>query len=258
MANNYWNDKHEKLVKCWVSADTRQQFHIYNKLLNAVYQMAASILYRYYHKYDEIKILEAISDLYINMHHYNPDKGKAYSFCQTLIKNNYNEAFSQKKQRFLDLSYSDTLPEYGFNQFTDEDDKSYRKGLDKLYKSKDYLQYRLTDFTGNNAEMVSLRNEYVILSNLILFLIEYKDSDRNITAILENVAVMSCVSESLVNKHMLKYIGVSARPNYDRQSTIDKKYEKVGMLDDDYCGSEAWHRKNRRDKVLKLKTFQTF
>lgn len=266
MANNYWNNKHEHLVKCWASADTRQQYSIYNKLHPAVYQMASSILYRYYYSFDVNKIYEAIAHLYCNMHNYKSDKGKAYSFCQTVIKNYLHTILAPTKyetKRSVDLEYSDMLEDISYNQFIDEEDKPYLKKFNELYIAKEELAFKLKtydcDSKSSGVMLSRLISEYIILSNIIIFLNEFNYMDRNPAAIVENVAIMSNRKESMVKDYTKKYLNISTNPNYFRVTKTDKKYAKLGILDDDYPPSTEEHEiQIRRNKLMKTKTFQTF
>lgn len=255
--NNYWNDNHEELVKNWSSANTRTQYHIYNELYTTVHYMASSILYRYYFKFDNIKVLEAISDLYCNLHEYNPNKGKAFSFCQTIIKNYYYNIYKPNKIKILELEYTDELPDIWYDEY---EENLYQHKFNELYKIINELQFKLKTFTLNNkGELNKLISEYVILTTMLVLIKKHSNDNLSLSGLMENISNECNYSQSLVGKYMNKYLSINPRANYEPNSKIDSKYECLGMLNNDYLYTDvSYNTNNKRKRLMKNMTFQTF
>ena len=98
-SGKYWRAEHEELCKQWVTANTKQEYHIYNLLHGTIWSMANMILHRYFYC-PFSKNLEttesAVDFLFLKLRAYQPEKGKAYSYCQTVIKNFFIDVLMSK------------------------------------------------------------------------------------------------------------------------------------------------------------------
>ena len=107
----YWKPKHQHACLQWLSADTRQQYRIYNILHPALVEMAHVILKRYFSisfAKEKIYEAEAINEVFIRLENYDCTKGKAYTFCGMIIKQwYYDKEVTQYNTHFITLDFID-------------------------------------------------------------------------------------------------------------------------------------------------------
>ena len=106
---NYWLPKHEAWAAAWISADTKQQYFLYNKLHAVIVKMVEIIANRYFSlSFAEQKQCyeEALNQVFLNLHKFNPEKSKAYSYCGMIIKHHfYNHVTNYGLKTKIEFEY---------------------------------------------------------------------------------------------------------------------------------------------------------
>ena len=146
----YFAEREEKAVLDYISTDSREEKNrIYNEILIEPFRkMIQSILRRYpihIGNYDMEEVEEnALTHLIEHMVKFNPDKitksgvkTKAYSYCQTIIRNYYKDhskkSYTEKK---VNLSYDDYIDEINENiEYTYELEDEGQHQLEHLINS---------------------------------------------------------------------------------------------------------------------------
>jgi hypothetical protein len=108
----YWTEVEENLVLQWLSANTLQEYRIYNALHPKIYRMQEIILHRYF-SYSSARHTEIMRDccdhVFLQLRMFKPDRDKkAYSFVQTVIKNYCLDMLVNSKKREKNEMYQDT------------------------------------------------------------------------------------------------------------------------------------------------------
>ena len=146
----YFAEREEKAVLDYINSNSAEEKNkIYNQiLLEPFRKMTQSILRRYpidigNYEMDEVES-NALSHLIEHMVKFNPDKitksgvkTKAFSYCQTIIRNYYKD-HSKKSytERKINLSFDDHVDEINENiEFTYEMEADNTNQLDKLIKT---------------------------------------------------------------------------------------------------------------------------
>jgi DNA-directed RNA polymerase specialized sigma24 family protein len=259
----YWSSEQEDLVCQWLSANTLQQFIIYKALNKSVKYMAGSILSRYFiptQEHENVK-QDAINHLFVNLHHFNPAKGKtAYSYCQTIIKNFYHEVCRNKAKIFtIKLEYYDDLenPEFEYS-YSYEPFQEDNWSFEPVFKRLEQARFTLMSYSSQHKKMPkrvrnAVNNEIKYLNETTEYLFKYKDSQGvSAASIQEYVLNRMGLSEGTVQKYMKKHLGVGTWLCNDLESKVEKKYS-LNPIDDDYCPIETSNdRQLRRKMILKL------
>lgn len=256
----YWGVDEEELVYQWLSANTLQQFQIYSRLYKSVRYMAGSILGRYFiptQEHDDVR-QDAINHLFVNLHHFNPDKGfTAYSYCQTIIKNYYHEVCRNKSKIFaVKLEYYDDLeaPEFEYSYYYEpfqEDNFDFNP----IFKRLEQARFTLLSYASQHKKMPKrvrnmVNNETKFLSETTEYLYQYKDSQGvDAKSMQEYVLNKMNLSEGTIQKYMKKHLGISVWLCNDWESKVDKKYD-LDYMDDDYCPIETSQQRQERRKLL--------
>jgi hypothetical protein len=146
----YFAEREEKAVLDYISTDSREEKNrIYNEILIEPFRkMIQSILRRYpihIGNYDMEEVEEnALTHLIEHMVKFNPDKitksgvkTKAYSYCQTIIRNYYKDhskkSYTEKK---VNLPYDDYIDEINENiEYTYELEDEGQHQLEHLINS---------------------------------------------------------------------------------------------------------------------------
>lgn len=108
----YWKPKHQELCEQWLTATTKQQYHIYDKLHGVLSIMAEIICKRYYNvSFSEQQdiIEQSINEVFLQLHKFNPKRSKAYSFCGMIIKQKIYDLTVRQDNRVMTIHYE--LPE---------------------------------------------------------------------------------------------------------------------------------------------------
>ena len=188
---NYWTDIQEQLVRDFISTDDIViKNNIFTKLYPALMTMTKSILFRYYYNcfLEEDKLIhiqDGISDVYINLNKFDTNKGKAFSYIQTIIKNYFHDKFIQKtlNTKLLDDAYKSGI------SIIDEDNNDKFIYIDKNFEINDetisyndiieLLQQKINDylFKINNSShhyskdvISSFKRNIVTLETMIMLL----------------------------------------------------------------------------------------
>lgn len=209
--NYYFSDREEQAVLEYIGSDSKEtKDRIYNSILREPFRiMTESILRKYpthIGNYD-IKEVEAnaLSHLVEQMVKYNPNKilksglkPRAYSYCQTIIRNHYKDhAEKSYKEKITNLSFDDHV--------------------DDIYTKKDYV-YEIGDDNKNELE--------ILIDNVV-------DSIENVleesydTLRKNEVSVGYAVINILSNWNIL-FMEDSPDGRYDKNVT--NKYEKSKVL----------------------------
>jgi hypothetical protein len=262
MKSNYWKPEHDNLIILWKTADTRQQFLIYERLRTPITYMAKSILYRYFsfNQNDTQEILsEAINHLFCNLHKYDPsNNAKPYSYVQTILKNRFHEVVRFRKKIFtIELEYLDSLEtnteieyNYVFNPYDD------RLDFDDVFNRLERSRLTILEYINSNSKISlntkkKLKTEAEFLNKTVEFINEYKDSAKlSAVDILEGVTNRMSTSEFTVRNYMYKYLKTSAFPCNEYESKVDKKYSKLGVVNEDYPPIENDDKRKRRRDFL--------
>ena len=160
----YFAEKEEKAVLDYINSNSAEEKNrIYNQiLLDPFRKMIQSILRRYpihIGNYDMEEVeSNALTHLIEHMVKFNPDKitksgqkTKAFSYCQTIIRNYYKDhskkSYTEKK---INLSFDDYVDEINENiEYTYEMEVDNHNQLDKLIKT---VIEKIEDKSRNNGE----------------------------------------------------------------------------------------------------------
>jgi DNA-directed RNA polymerase specialized sigma24 family protein len=254
---NYWDDKVEKAINDWKTANRIQQFRLYNELQKPIRYMANSILGRYfsYNYSDKEELIQsAINHLFCNLDKYDIEKkSSSYSFCGTVLRRYFMDVVRQKKRLLVvQLEYYDnndleTQFEYSYVFNPLEEEKQY--DFSPVFQRLENARYRLLTYLaskpkcGNQAKKgIGLETQF--LTHTIEFLHAYKDSQGlSGCAILENTLGKTKMSIATANKFMKKHLGVTAmHPDLRHPHEANNK---IDWLQDDYMPNE------RRDNISK-------
>ena len=144
----YFGEREEKAVLDYILSDSAEEKNkIYNEILIEPFKkMIQSILRKYpihigYYDIDEVEE-NALTHLIEHMVKFNPDKitksgnkTKAYSYCQTIVRNYYKDhSVRSYIEKTNNLSFDDYFDEINDNTFSDDYD-SEKDFLDNLIKS---------------------------------------------------------------------------------------------------------------------------
>jgi hypothetical protein len=168
----YFAEREEKAVLDYINSNSAQEKNkIYNEiLLDPFRKMIQSILRRYpihIGNYDMEEVeSNALTHLIEHMVKFNPDKitksgqkTKAFSYCQTIIRNYYKDhskkSYTEKK---INLSFDDYVDEINENiEYTYEMEVDSHNQLDKLIKTViDKIEDRI------NNDPLMKKNEIIV------------------------------------------------------------------------------------------------
>lgn len=238
----YFTSEHDEAVVKWKTASTQEQYRIYKLLYQPLMYMAKSILPRYFKFNSSLEdelITTAITELFINLHHYDPDLNKKpYSYCQTIIKNYYHNAIVYRKKKAVSLEYYDDLP-IRFEYHTCEpeiqvnDFKPVFKRLEEA-KSK-FITYLDSKNVISNKQRNRLNNEILLLQHTIDFIQQYKDSSMTLDALSDYLMIKTKLHFHIVGLFLKEHLGVGKYVNDDRPIRMDEKIKNsIGIINDDY------------------------
>lgn len=256
----YWDARNEDLVCQWLSASTLQQFQIYTDLYKSIRYMASSILQRYFvHTNDFKEIMEdAINHLYVNLHHFNPQKGhSAFSYCQTILKNYYHGVSRSKgKVHAVRLEYVDIeTPEFEYS-YTYEPFNEEEIDFNPVFKRLETARFTLLSYLSQHKRLPSnqrqkVQREIDFLSNTQEYLYQYRDSQGlTAKAIQEYNAGKLKTKECNVQKLMKKHLGISA--GLTDGTTIVEDRWALSIIDDDDCPGETYYDRNEKRRIISM------
>ena len=158
VANQYFGDREEKAVIDYINSDSLEEKNqIYNEILIEPFRkMIQSILRRYpihIGNYDMEEVeANALSHLIEHMVKFNPDKitksgikTKAFSYCQTIIRNYYKDHSKR--------SYNEKKINLPFDDYTDE----INENIEYHYEMENDTQQQLEKLINNVIEKIADR-----------------------------------------------------------------------------------------------------
>jgi hypothetical protein len=148
---NYFDEREEEAFLKYISSDSEDEKNkIYNEVLITPFRIMSQSILRLYpihpgrHTLEEIEHY-AMVHLIANMYKFNPDaptktgkKTKAYSYCQTIIRNFYRDHSTKTyKDKMLTLSYDEHAEDINENieysyELNFEDRNEYEKLIDDI------------------------------------------------------------------------------------------------------------------------------
>ena len=155
----YFTESTEQSIFDYVTSTGRTREFIYNSILHPAFvQMTESIIRKYYFNIDEDDFGEikfgAISHLVSKLLKFNKSKGKAFSYCQTIIKNYCNDWLKfrgQRNAKFIVYDHDDLIDQF------DRPDVDSIDPIDSIFHFIDYL---LTT-TGNSTTCTPLSIQFI-------------------------------------------------------------------------------------------------
>lgn len=263
--NLYWTNRHEELVKQWLSATTEIQYtRIHNDLRTTLNHMGELILNRYYaglnsSQQTELK-QDAINFLFLKFREFNPEKGTAYNFCGMILKRYYYDVLVLKNDRLYTMydkiDYLDDLPEeatpvqYEQNKIDYDMVLHFFKKL--LYKLE--LDYKIA--MKNNPRYKPAKTiRYITLTK---FCIEYIEKYENFSPapLADYLYIHSGYkSKQLIVYFFKKMLNLNLGKNSisfesTEKAMSDDKYNYI--MDDHTPNINKWYNRDKRRK-LKLK-----
>lgn len=248
----YFKPKHEQLVIDWQNANQKQQVKIYNELKPVFDQMTYSIMYRYFQfspsRYEEI-ICDTVNHLFLNLHKFNPDSGKAYSYTQTVIKNYLNDIIrnkTQKKNLEFQCIEHEILVLLSDKQIEEEQEYSSIENFIKILNKK-------------RQELIALnkpnkKSEIDFLFHSSEYLLLYS-GNTDTSAIHEYCVEKSGLCDRTIGGFMSKYFGVNTSMSVEYSVKTEQRIvQEFGIIDDDYTPNQPLPtRINHREFLRKQK-----
>ena len=244
MANNYWNDKQQKLCEQLVTATTQQEYtKIYNELYTGLRLLVEYIMYRYYsipisRKYE---VRDDVMNLvYMKViEYYNPERQKAFTFCGTVARNRLYELVVRNLGK-SDIIYTDNdwmlcgQPiDYGENHVWDVEG-----ALKRLQQLKAEIMVII-----NKREVNSLyhykHSKYHTQIKILDSIIEYvkKFGFGNSNGLVEYIIINAKLNSPIIDKYLTEMFGYSARIKPDSYIYCDEK-KGYNYSNDDYTPIE--------------------
>ncbi len=211
----YFAEKEEQAVIDFINSDSLEERNIiYNTILIEPFRkMIQSILRKYPIHIGNYSMAEVESDALVHlidrMDRYDPNtitkagnKTKAYSYCQTIVRNYFNDhgrkTYNDKK---INLNYDDYVDE-----FSNSDEYSYELDYRDVHDTTDYLE---------------------LLINGIITKIEERVTDENSSLKKNEIIVGDAIINILKNWKVL-FLEDSHEAKYNKK--ITNKFEKNKIL----------------------------
>jgi hypothetical protein len=178
----YFDEREEKAVVDYINTDSVEEKHrIYNEILQEPFQkMVETILRRYpihIGNYDIHEIeANAMSHLVEHMVKFNPnkitksgDKAKAFSYCQTIVRNFYKDHSKR--------SYGEVKTNLPWEDFSDEINKKREFSYELQEQSNNELEELIKIVTQRMRDRidddVSLKKNEIIVGEAIISVLEH-------------------------------------------------------------------------------------
>jgi len=273
----YWGEAQELLCQQWLTADTKQQYQIYNALLPKLNRMVELIGNRYFsiatsQRLSELK-KDAIQEVFLKLKLYHQNKVKnkngAYSFCGMIIKHYLHEVIviNGQRQKNTILEYTDDYEALDIKSGIEY----YQKPEIDFKAISTYFKQKRVDIEGRKERLIKrweskriktnydkstftrVKNKYdkwLLICDLSLIFIEkHKSADVNHMA--EYCFLNSDLKRSTVITAFLKMFKVNATIPDDDVNTADIK-KGLNMYNDDYVPIQNKWR--RRQYIKRKKT----
>ena len=280
----YWAKREDDLVIKWKTAiesnNKKEQLNIYNALMPALTIMAESIYNRYFSlgKNNQEQIIqEAITELFCNLHKYDPLRSaKSFSFCQTVIKNYFFDIWYSTSERPWRINI-----EYYGKEENDEDNYSTRFENLMIYDPNEEDDYTIADviskllvaknktlelLNGNHYykyyTIEKLNIDLYFLTLLIEFFVKYGDTSHlSSSAIFDYLNFNSDLNyeSNLLNAKLKRfyneYVSITKISKRNSEALCKKADEKNNrnFYNDDFCPNEnkSIHRYYNNDGGIK-------
>jgi hypothetical protein len=248
----YFKPEHDAAVLQWKHADTREQYQLYDILIRPITYMTRSILKRYFsfnwNEEEEI-VSEAIIELFIKLHNFNPErKTKPYSFCQTVIKNYiYTKLVLQPiRVTKVGIDYIDNLE----TQFQDLYEENIEINYEAIISRFNARIVKLNDYIHSNHdnevfELNACNKEILYLKTVITYLSLYSDCKMTFDSMQDYLLHNTELSTYSIQSYTKKYFGTfSTYTDSDIGKTVGRKRyadelrDNMGILNDDFTPKE--------------------
>ena len=171
----YFGAAAQQGVEDFLNADTLTKKHkIFNEDLHAPFsKLIENIVftYRFINLGEPVESLqlECLSHVYLNLHKYKPEKGKAFSYFGTMVKN-YLIQKTTKATKNNTMDYIDEMSENKVEQLLVDRPEEEQRQLD----FNEHLLLSVTKHLDNNLKNIKNQNEKKV-TQALLQLVEYKD-----------------------------------------------------------------------------------
>ena len=249
--NNYWKDKHERLCIDWVNnyQDPKEQYRIYKALKPQLVFMARNILVKYYPAYNfnqrEEIVNEAINDVFLKLHKFNPElKTKAYSFVGTIIRRYYISKIIDENVKVRKQSKSNTLSLDSFEfEFIDTyqpetktDDIDYQELIISRLK-EEYRKYDAMHHTNEITTKIVLKrinDSLVYLATAIDYFQEFGVFSIDMKALNEYIRSETGFRNTTIWRLSKLHFNYHTRPEqYDERMRKETLPDR--LINDDLC-----------------------
>lgn len=204
---NYWQKRHENYCLQWLSATTKQQYYLYNKLHPALITMAEIIQNRYFSipfTRQREYLQNVLQDVFLRLPNYQPEKGSAYSFCSMTIKHQFYYLVTlPKNTRTLLLEYVDSYESVDTSESMY--DEKQEIDVEAVYKQLQTRRAKLIAIVRQEED--NLRSIPIIKAGQLIqtldLCIEYllRFKNFNIYCLKEYVENNSLMSKSTISNH---------------------------------------------------------
>ena len=157
-----------------LAGELQEKHKIFNEKLHAPFtKLIENIVftYRFINLGEPVQSLqlECLSHVYLNLHKYKPEKGKAFSYFGTMIKN-YLIQKTTKAKKVQDIDYIDEMSENKVEQLMTTRPENEKAAVD----FNEHLINIVAKHLDNNLKNIKNQNEKKV-TQALLQLIEYKD-----------------------------------------------------------------------------------
>ena len=264
----YWQAKEELLVQQWKQADTAEQFRIYAAMDKPLRHMVTVIQNRYFNynpNYETIR-QDCINHLYLQLHKFDPQRGKtAYAFCQTIIKNYFITELVHKPQRsnYPQIEYRENLSAYHETisyqyQYPEANGEIKAKFLIKTNEIIAELNASIAEIKKrktrkNHGHAIRfIEDQIVMMEAAKQFLTKFKGLPITHAEMLEYIYYNTDMGQNRVGTFMKKYFGKGGAVLYKNNREVRSDNKGWTMYNDDHVPSSSY--REISDYRLKLKT----
>ena len=242
----YWNKNHQRWCEMFVTADTRQEFYLYEKLHGGLVEMFGNICRRYFSisfaRQDDLQE-DCIQHVMLQIKtHYKPERQKAYTFAGTCIRNWLHDKIVRKyvthyESTVLPIGEYDEINQpiqYGEN--IEIDIEAVRNRFKEIRKT---IPLRYAEIKTNNL--------YTVLDACMEFIEKYES--LNTYAMAEYVIEKTGIQTMKVSYYFYDLFGFHVKANRtDRYYRSDKNGHD--FWNDDWCPKDnAYTGRQRRRKL---------
>lgn len=272
----YWNQKHQKACEAWLSADTRQQFHIYNTLIGGMRELVENIMRRYFSIPESRRVEtreDVINHIFMHLHLYKPERQKAYTFCGTVARNKIYEfavripnTVKVAHLQLLDGDFEYIMEEAQPIQYhTTYIDIDYDEVIKKLKSKKTEIQNQINAIVNRDRrkswfipECTKQKHLVKVLELMIEFIEKYENLEA--TNIVDYIHI-NYINQQTKKPYDKKYIAYLFRELFSvsvgvrDESLTEEKHRENWMFEDSTpLESEFLARSRRKYTAKRLKS----